>query len=49
MNHYTRIVVADHGSVEVLNKVQEAIPEPKSGQVRVKTLAAGVGYADITA
>jgi len=49
MNQYTRIVVTDHGSVEVMNTVEEAIPEPRSGKVRVKVLAAGVGYADIMA
>ena len=49
MQKYKRIVIANHGSVDVLNTVEEAIPEPKSGQVRVKVLAAGVGYADIMA
>src|SRR6056297_354409 len=49
MNDYKRIVVADHGSVDVLKTVEEAIPEPRPGQVRVKVLAAGVGYADIMA
>lgn len=49
MNKYKRIVIAKHGSVDVLNTVEEAIPEPKSGQVRVKVLAAGIGYADIMA
>lgn len=49
MNKYKRIVIANHGSVDVLNTVEEAIPEPKSGQVRVKVLAAGIGYADIMA
>lgn len=49
MSKYKRIVVADHGSVDVLKTVEEAIPEPKSGQVRVKVLAAGIGYADIMA
>lgn len=49
MNKYKRIVITNHGSVDVLNTVEEAIPEPKSGQVRVKVLAAGIGYADIMA
>jgi len=49
MKKYKRIVVTNHGSVDVLNTVEEAIPEPKSGQVRVKVLAAGIGYADIMA
>lgn len=49
MNKNKRIVIADHGGVDVLNTVEEAIPEPGPGQVRVKVLAAGVGYADIMA
>jgi len=49
MNKFKRIVIADHGSVDVLDTVEETIPEPRPGEVRVKVLAAGVGYADIMA
>jgi len=49
MNTYKRIVIADHGSVDVLDTVEETIPEPRPGEVRVKVLAAGVGYAHIMA
>lgn len=49
MKKHKRIVITDHGSTDVLNTVEEAIPEPESGQVRVKVLAAGIGYADIMA
>ena len=35
--------------MDVLDTVEDAIPEPKSGHVRVKGLAAGAGCADIMA
>jgi len=49
MKKYNRIVIGAHGSTEVLKTVEEAIPEPKPGAVRVRVLAAGVGFADVMA
>jgi NADPH:quinone reductase-like Zn-dependent oxidoreductase len=44
-NH--RIVVARHGGPEVLKVVEEDLPEPKAGEVRVKVQAAGVSAYDL--
>lgn len=49
MKTYKRVVIAGHGGVDVLQMVDEPIPEPGPGQVRVWVLAAGVGYADVMA
>ncbi len=42
-----RIVVTRPGGPDVLQLVEEDLPEPAADQVRVKVLAAGVAYADI--
>jgi NADPH:quinone reductase-like Zn-dependent oxidoreductase len=42
-----RIVVTHPGGPEVLELIEEDLPEPQAGQVRVKILAAGVAYADV--
>lgn len=44
---YRRIVVAEHGGPEVLQPVEEALPEPGAGQVRVQIQAAGVSAYDL--
>lgn len=44
---YTRIIVAHYGGPEALQVVEEALPEPKKGEVRVRVLAAGVGLPDL--
>lgn len=44
-NH--RIVVAKRGGPQVLEVVAEDMPEPGPGEVRVKTLAAGVSSYDV--
>jgi NADPH2:quinone reductase len=44
-NH--RIVVSRHGGPEVLEMVEENLPEPGHGEVRVKVLAAGVSAYDL--
>ena len=44
---YQRIVVARHGGPEELRVVREPRPEPAAGQVRVRILAAGVGFPDL--
>jgi NADPH:quinone reductase-like Zn-dependent oxidoreductase len=49
MENHTRIIVSGHGDTDVLKPIKEPLPEPKPGQVRVRVLAAGVGYADVMA
>ena len=44
---YRRVVVARHGGPEVLQVVEEDLPEPGTGEVRVKVLAAGVSAFDL--
>jgi NADPH:quinone reductase-like Zn-dependent oxidoreductase len=46
---YTRIMATRYGGPEVLQVVEEECPEPKSGEVRVRVLAAGVGLPDVMA
>jgi len=46
MKHH-RVVVSRHGGPEVLQVVEEDIPEPEAGEVRVKVLAAGVSAFDL--
>lgn len=45
----TRIVVRRYGGPEVITAIEEDIPTPNAGEVRVKVLAAGVGLPDILA
>jgi NADPH2:quinone reductase len=44
---HTRIVVARYGGPDALRAIEEERPEPKSGEVRVKVLAAGVSLPDV--
>ena len=44
-----RVVVAQYGGPEVITTIEEEIPRPKAGEVRVKVLAAGVSLPDILA
>jgi NADPH2:quinone reductase len=44
-NH--RVVVKRHGGPEVLQVVQEDLPEPQANEVRVKVLAAGISGYDL--
>ena len=46
MKHH-RVVVSRHGGPDVLQVVEEDIPEPGAGEVRVKVLAAGVSAFDL--
>jgi NADPH:quinone reductase len=39
---HTRIIVTHYGGSDALQVVEEALPEPKAGEVRVRMLAAGV-------
>lgn len=44
-NH--RVIVPRRGGADVLQVIEEDVPEPKSGEIRVKTLAAGVSGYDL--
>jgi NADPH:quinone reductase-like Zn-dependent oxidoreductase len=44
---YKRIVVTRHGPPSVLQVVEEDLPEPQTGEVRVKVLAAGISAYDL--
>ena len=44
-NH--RIVVTRHGGPDVLQMIEENLPEPQAGEVRVKVLVAGVSAYDL--
>jgi len=44
---HRRVVVSRHGGPEVLQVIEEEIPEPRAGEVRVKVLAAGVSAYDL--
>src|SRR5512133_3315985 len=45
----TRVIVTHYGGSDALRVVEEACPEPKDGEVRVRVLAAGVSLPDIMA
>lgn len=44
---YKRVVITRHGGPEVLQVVEEELPEPSAGQVRVKILATGAAFTDV--
>jgi NADPH:quinone reductase-like Zn-dependent oxidoreductase len=44
-NH--RVVVSRHGEPDVLQVVEEDLPEPQAGEVRVKIMAAGISAYDL--
>ena len=44
---YKRIVVSRHGGPDVLQVIEDDLPEPNPGEVRVKVLAAGVSAYDL--
>jgi NADPH:quinone reductase-like Zn-dependent oxidoreductase len=44
---YHRVVVTRHGGPDVLQAVEEDLPEPRAGEVRVKVLAAGISGYDL--
>ena len=44
---HRRVVVSRHGGPEVLQVIEEEIPEPRAGEVRAKVLAAGVSAYDL--
>src|ERR1700752_3938386 len=46
---HTRVVVTHYGGPEVITVIEEDIPTPNAGEVRVKVLAAGVSLPDVLA
>ena len=44
---HTRIIVTHYGGPDALQVVEEACPEPKDGEARVRVLAAGVSLPDL--
>jgi len=42
-----RIIVRQHGGAEALQIVEEEVPEPGRGEVRIRVIAAGVSFADM--
>jgi NADPH:quinone reductase-like Zn-dependent oxidoreductase len=47
--YYRRIVISQPGKPEVLQVVEEKLPEPQPGEVRIKVLVAGVAFIDVLA
>ena len=46
---HTRVVVTRYGGPEVITTIEEEVPVPKAGEVRIKVLAAGVSLPDVLA
>ena len=46
---HERIVVSRYGGAAELQLVEEQVPEPRTGEVRVKVHAAGVAMPDVMA
>ncbi len=44
-----RVIIAQYGGPEVITMIEEEVPAPKAGEVRVKVLAAGVSLPDVLA
>jgi len=42
-----RILVPRYGGPDVITVIEEPLPEPEPGEVRVRILVAGVGYPDV--
>lgn len=46
---HQRIVVSQYGGADALHLIEDEVPEPKAGEVRVKVIAAGVAMPDVMA
>jgi len=42
-----RVIITAYGGPEVLKLIEEDLPEPRPGEVRLKILATGVAFADV--
>src|SRR5688500_9419206 len=47
MATHTRFIVTHYGGPDALRAVEEACPEPRAGEVRVRVMAAGVSLPDV--
>lgn len=45
---YKRIVATGYGSTDVLKLVEDDLPEPQPGEVRVRVLTAGVAFGEVS-
>jgi NADPH:quinone reductase-like Zn-dependent oxidoreductase len=43
----TRVIIPARGGPEVLKLIDEDLPQPRSGEVRLRVLATGVAFADV--
>jgi NADPH:quinone reductase-like Zn-dependent oxidoreductase len=43
----TRVIITAYGGPRVLKRIEEDVPEPRPGEVRLKILATGVAFADV--
>jgi len=46
---HKRVVITHYGGPEVITIIEEDMPTPRAGEVRVKVLAAGVSLPDVLA
>jgi NADPH2:quinone reductase len=46
---HSRVIVTHYGGPDALQVIQEECPEPKTGEVRLRVLAAGVSLPDVMA
>jgi len=46
---HARVIVTHYGGPDAIRVIEEECPEPKSGEVRVRVLAAGVSMPDVMA
>jgi len=44
---YRHVVVTRHGGPEVLTLVEDELPEPQSGEARIRVLATGAAFTDV--
>ena len=44
---YKRVIIKNKGGPDLLEVIEEDLPEPAPGEVRVKVMAAGVAFGDI--
>ncbi|HEY9650040.1 MAG TPA: alcohol dehydrogenase catalytic domain-containing protein, partial [Coleofasciculaceae cyanobacterium] len=44
---YKRVIITHHGGPEVLQVIEDELPEPQAGEVRVKILATSAAFTDV--
>ncbi|HVO42332.1 MAG TPA: alcohol dehydrogenase catalytic domain-containing protein [Aggregatilineales bacterium] len=45
--NYQRVIITRRGGPEVLKVIDDSLPEPRPGEVRVRVIATGVAFADV--